>query len=93
MLNVEKGRQGEKWEELNAPASGKDHEYRGGEKANNNEPTVLQDVGSNVGGNAIASFESGLEFGIEGSGNSGVFEENVRLEDETESDEEFSKES
>jgi hypothetical protein len=93
MLNVEKCRQGENWEELNAPASGEDHEYRGGEKANNNEPAVLQNVSSNVGGNAVASFESGLEFGIEGSGNSGVFEEDVRLEDETESDEKFSKES
>ena len=93
MLNVEKRRQGEKWEELNAPAFGEDHEYRRGEKANNNKPAVLQDVSSNVGGNAIASFESSLEFGIEGSGDSGVFEDDVRLEDETESDEEFSEES
>ena len=90
MLDVKKGRKGEKRQKFKGPASEKNHEDRWSEESDNDESSVLQNVASDTRRNAFAGFKGVLKFGIEGCGDGLVFEEEVSLKDQTDGDEEFS---
>lgn len=90
MLDVEKGRKGDKWQQLEEPASEQNHEDRWSQETHNHESSVLENVGSDIVGDAVTGFEGSLEFGIECSGDGLIFKEEVCLEEEADGDEDFS---
>ncbi len=66
------------------------HQGRWSQKSDDNESCVLQDVLSDLRGDAFAGFKGVLKFGIEGSGDGLIFEQKISLENQTEGDDNFS---